>query len=402
MHLLTGSTGFLGRQVLIRLLAESPETKITALVRPTATQSAEQRMAQTLREMLETENVAAFAERIQVIAGDITDHNFGLGDAEFQELAASLTDITHSAADTTLNLPIAEAQKINIGATNTIVDLARLASKHGVDFSRLNHISTAYVAGDTKATVTENDLLLDGPFRNTYERTKAQAEAIVRGQDDFNYSIYRPSVIVGDSITGQTTAFNVIYVPARFLAKGLFKAVPAIPNTPFDVVPVDHVSDAIVALQSKQLEGNHCFHLTAGIGRESSPKEIIEAIFAAVNNYFRERHKRIAPPWIAPDALSRIISTVTLAASTVRHFEDLVAKNFAVIKQVLPFLPYMISNPRFDDSATRKMLHGKLAPAPLFQDYAEQLFTFCLQTNWGRVPWTNPNNTPTLPCRLGI
>ncbi len=135
----------------------------------------------------------------------------------------------------------------------------------------LYYVSTAYVAGLRQGVVGPDELSFSAGFRNAYEQTKAEAEALVRDVSSrFPTVIFRPSIIVGDSISGQTSAFNVIYVPAKLLVRGLFRFVPAVPNIPFDVVPVDYVADAIAHLSRLPLPSGTCYHLTVGIGREST------------------------------------------------------------------------------------------------------------------------------------
>ena len=87
------------------------------------------------------------------------------------------------------------------------------------------HVSTAYVAGDRVGVISEHDGDVGQTFRNTYEQTKLKAEQLVT-DSGLPAAIVRPSVIVGDSATGWTQAFNVIYWPLQAFARGLFPTVP--------------------------------------------------------------------------------------------------------------------------------------------------------------------------------
>ena len=104
---------------------------------------------------------------------------------------------------------------------------------------RFVHVSTAYVAGDRVGVVSEHDGNVGQGFRNTYERTKLEAEEIVT-DSGLPAAIVRPSVIVGDSATGWTQAFNVIYFPLQAFARGLFPTVPGDPGARLDIVPGRH------------------------------------------------------------------------------------------------------------------------------------------------------------------
>ena len=113
---------------------------------------------------------------------------------------------------------------------------------------RFIHVSTAYVAGITKGTFREHQLDEGQEFRNTYEQTKWEAEHVVNDASDLNPVIARPSIVMGESGSGWTPAFNVLYWPIRAFSRGLFDEVPARPEALVDVVPVDYVADALVHL----------------------------------------------------------------------------------------------------------------------------------------------------------
>ena len=93
------------------------------------------------------------------------------------------------------------------------------------------HVSTAYVAGRYRGRFKETDLDLGQGFRNTYEQSKFEAEkAIAEAADGLPLVIARPSIIVGDSRSGWTSAFNVIYWPMRAFSRGLMDEVAIDPD----------------------------------------------------------------------------------------------------------------------------------------------------------------------------
>ena len=111
---------------------------------------------------------------------------------------------------------------------------------------RFVHVSTAYVGGTHVGRFGEDDLDVGQGFRNTYEQTKLEAERVVRASG-LPVRVVRPSIIVGESTTGWTSSFNVLYPPLQALARGLVTRIPADPDAIVDVVPVDHVADVIEA-----------------------------------------------------------------------------------------------------------------------------------------------------------
>jgi thioester reductase-like protein len=389
MIFLTGSTGFLGRELLARLLLRTPD-RFALLVRPATGVESAKRIEQILGGLFPQGVAARFADRIEIVEGDIALENFGLGASQFDDLARRTSTVFHSAASTALNSTVEEARPINVTGTANVLDLAdRAFQSHGAPISFF-HISTAYVAGDCDQVVKPHELRLDGPFRNGYEHSKAESEALVRNSRSIKATIFRPSIIVGDSVTGETSAFNVVYVPAKFISKGLFRALPGIPSTPFDIVPVDYVADAIIELSLRHQEGGAAYHLSVGVGRETTPHEILEFIIQTYNRFYAQRKTLLGVPlFLSPDLVSR---GLTAAMHGVERVEKMFSHQIGVLRQVLPFVPYMTSNPRFDTSNTVADLGNILAAPPLFKTYAERLFEYCFHTNWGRRPWTNPHN----------
>lgn len=388
MIFLTGATGFVGREVLGRLLVASPNEIIHVLVRSTKHLSAEQRVWAILKDTFGEADARRYRSRVRVFEGDLSLDGFGAGDGDLADLARGVNRIFHCAASTDLGQSLRDARAANVGGTERILNFARRCSAEQGERCSLLHVSTAYVAGDTDQVVSSEDLRTGAKFRNGYEQSKAEAEQLVRSaREEIATCIVRPSMIVGDSGTGATSAFNVIYIPARYIASGLFKVLPARPNTPCDLVPVDYVADAIVALEQTAAGSGLCYHLCSGVGRESTLRELIDLVVKTFNEARRRGLALLqAPQLISPDTVAH------LYRGGFRNIEEQVHRGLRVLKEILHLLPYMAANPRFDMSATNRALEGLVGPAPLFRDYADLVFDFCLQTNWGKREWTNPGN----------
>lgn len=394
MLLLTGGSGFLGKELLKELLrddyAGNSSQQILVLLRAKDVKEAEERLLQIISELKLT---AKEASRLRPVLGDITLPHLGLDTDAWNLLISEVSTVIHSAASTSLGQSLSSARQINVGGTEQVLNLGYQRKKLNLPF-HLHHISTAYVAGDTTHTVKPDHLKLRGCFKNAYEQSKAEAESLTRqAADYFPVSIYRPSVIVGNSLTGETGAFNVIYLPARFLVQGLFRAVPAIPDTPFDLVPVDFVARSFIALKNHIESDSYgpqlrSFHLASGYGRESCPSEIVEWIVNTFNKYRQAKRELGHPPLLAPDLVALLQFSWSMyknfAIQSVHLLEKIFAGRTELLSQLCPFIPYMIRNPRFDTSHTASVLGSSHLPAPLFTTYAERLFRYCVETNWGR------------------
>ena len=233
--LLTGATGFLGMEVLARL-AETGEP-VEAIVRGRDQAEADLRLAAAL-------DLAGIPpSRVRAVPGELTARGLGLSRRDEQRLRGDITAVVHCAASVSWSLPIEQARAINVIGTRRVLELAEGCER----IERFVHVSTAYVAGRHRGSFSEADLMRGQEFRNTYEQAKAEAESLVHGfADRLPVAVVRPSIVVGESTTGWTPAFNVIYWPLRAFARGLLKELPALPRSHVDIVPVDYVADVIV------------------------------------------------------------------------------------------------------------------------------------------------------------
>lgn len=231
----TGFPGFIGRRLVSALLERDSKTRVAALVEP--------RFAGAAREVA----AAIDPERIEILEGDIADRRLGLDDDAYERLTSKVTAAYHLAAIYNLAVPLEVAQRVNVDGTGNVVDLCARCDK----LTRLNYVSTAYVAGDRTGVVYEHELVLGQGFKNHYESTKFQAELWVReAMDVVPTTIYRPAIVVGDSKTGETQKFDGPYYFLRTISRSVKQGMP-IPQfgraeAPFNCVPVDFIVDAMV------------------------------------------------------------------------------------------------------------------------------------------------------------
>ncbi len=399
MIFFTGGTGFLGNAIISQILIKYPHERIAVLVRAGSQEEARVRLLNSFSHLKESFVEADIENRLLPICGDLSKPLLGISTNAYSMLEESVSSIYHSAANTHLSLPYADAHAINFEGTERVLELASRVSLRNPAL-RFNHISTAYVAGDTSSIVYADTLDLTTRFRNSYEETKAKSELLVRSyQDKFTVVVFRPSIIVGDSRTGVTSAFNVVYVPARIIIAGLLKVIPALPHIPFDVVPVDYVAESIASTHALDVISGSAFHLSAGVGRESNPAEVLDLLFRTAKNFGSIKIPQ-KPVFVAPELIQRALHSVSNLAnnlyhtSAYRHFEKIASGHLPVFKQLLPFVPYMISNPRFDTSISHDVLSKVIKPAPLFNQYAENIFKYCLETQWGKYPGVSSSALP--------
>jgi thioester reductase-like protein len=208
--LLTGGTGFLGGEVLARLL-ERDDAPVYVLVRAGTDEEAEARLRTLVGSLVgESER---WSGRAIAIRGDVTQAWLGMGSARRDWLAERVGRVIHCAASVSFTLGLEESRAINVDGTRRVVELAQLCARRGGVDSFI-HVSTAYVAGTHPGTFGEGDLDLHQGFRNAYEQSKFEAERVVHERGwGLPAQIVRPSIVVGDSATGWTPSFNVLYGP---------------------------------------------------------------------------------------------------------------------------------------------------------------------------------------------
>src|SRR4051794_2759071 len=213
--LISGVTGFVGAAVLARYL-ERTDRPIVALARAGGASAAEERVRAVLHDLYEPGRAEVYARRCTAVAADTPLPGLGLGAADREDVAQSVNEIVHCAASVSFDQPLAEARAVNVDGAAQIAELAELCGRRGGELRRLAHVSTAYVAGEHDGVFTEDDVGPDRGFRNTYEQTKHEAEALLRTSSGrLPLQIVRPSIVVGDATTGWTRAFNVMYWPLQ-------------------------------------------------------------------------------------------------------------------------------------------------------------------------------------------
>ena len=342
---LTGATGFLGMELLVRLL-EQRDRRVVCLVRAADDAAARARLDGVLATLFGP-LAGTVRDRVSAVAADLEAPGLGLERTTRDAIAAEAGTIVHCAASISFSLPLDEARRINVEGTREIVRLARLARDRG-GLDRLVHVSTAYVGGIRAGRIHEDDGDMGQSTRNTYERTKLDAEQVVT-RSGVPAAILRPSIVVGDSTTGWTPAFNVIYWPLQAFARGVFPTVPADPNGRVDIVPIDAVAGALYELVSGPRRSG-VFHTVAG---DDAPTCIELATLAS------EAFGRPAPAFVPPGS-------------------DPVAEQRAGV-----FLPYFRVSSTFDPGRGRSELGA--APPPL-HEYFDTLMAYAREARWGKRP----------------
>lgn len=357
--LVTGATGFLGMHLVNQLLDQAPELSLALLIRDKPGQSGRQRAESFLSRR--------HLSRVQVFSGDVSLPNLGLDAASRQHLTAEVTRVIHSAATVRFDHTLDEARQTNVEGTRHLLDFAAASRK----LRSFAYVGTAYVAGERNGLVLESELAVGQNYRNTYEQSKSEAEALVRSRlGSLPGIILRPSIIVGDSRTGVTSSFKMMYWPLKIYARGLWRTVPGYPDAVLDIVPVDFVADAIAQAVFDEAALGNTLHICAGLRASATIQQIAQRAM----EYFDGP----APRYVDPQFFFAVVRPLL--------YLGLWGRKRRVLVSGRAYRDYFSMRMQFDTANAERILSPAGIRPPHVLDYLDRLFNYCVASDWGRNP----------------
>ncbi|HEY0078245.1 MAG TPA: SDR family oxidoreductase [Pyrinomonadaceae bacterium] len=240
---LTGFPGFIAGRLVRRLAREG--ARFVLLVQAAFMERAREEAERIVEE------TGAGVEAFRIVEGDITRPGLGLSAQDLETTRGETTMLFHLAAVYDLGVSRELAMRVNVEGTQNVNRFAELLQESG----RLRHyhyVSTCYVAGLRTGVILESELRHEAGFRNYYEETKYLAELEVEAlKSRLPLTIHRPSVVCGDSQTGETAKYDGVYYLINYLR--MQPALLSLANignrdVRLNVVPVDFVVEAMAAL----------------------------------------------------------------------------------------------------------------------------------------------------------
>ncbi|GAA4292783.1 SDR family oxidoreductase [Mycobacterium paraffinicum] len=341
-YVVTGGTGFIGRRVVDRLLETRPDAQVWVLVRRQSLGSFE-RLA------------AEWGERAKALVAGLPE--LELTDETLAELGR-VDHVVHCAAIYDITAGEDEQRATNVEGTRAVIELAQRLG------ATLHHVSSIAVAGDFRGEYTEDDFDVGQQLPTPYHQTKFEAELLVRSAPGLRYRIYRPAVVVGDSRTGEMDKIDGPYYFFGVLAKlALLPSLTPIllPDTGrTNIVPVDYVVDALVALMHSEGADGRTFHLTA-------PKTV------GLRGIYRGVARAAGLPPARGSLPGSVAAPVLKVRGRARVLRNMAATQLGIPAEVFDLVDL---KPTFVSDQTRKALRGTGIDVPEFSSYAPRLWRY--------------------------
>jgi nucleoside-diphosphate-sugar epimerase len=336
----TGFPGFLGSELLPRVVLRTDHEAV-CLVQPKFRPLAEQRAEELIA------RDPALRGRIRMVEGDLTQPLDAIP-------AGDVREIYHLAAVYDLSMPRDLGMRVNVTGTQRVLDLAERATR----LERMHYVSTCYVSGRHPGLFTEGDLEKGQRFNNYYEETKYLAEVEVRRRmGAVPITVYRPSVVVGDSATGATQKFDGPYFVMQWLMRQPRIAVLPVVGRPsrhhFNCVPRDFVIGAMTWLTGLKTNAGTTYAL--GDPEPLTVDETIDTIAAATGR-----------------KVVRIPLTKGIAKGALRYVPGL----YRLMRIPPSAVDYFVHPTEYDMRNTLTDLRGSGIVVPRLRDYASRLVDF--------------------------
>jgi thioester reductase-like protein len=369
-YFMTGATGFIGRHLLENLLRRK-ET-VYCLVR----RQSEDRLQEIALRLQRLKG------RVVAVRGDLLKPRLGVAPKQIEELKGTIDHFFHLAALYDLSADSDALARANVDGTRHAMELAT-----ALEAGCLHHVSTVAVAGHYEGTFTESMLEQAERLNDPYASTKHDAEVLVRSEYSRPFRIYRPSLVVGHSQTGEIDKIDGLYLMFRMIQR-LRDSVPdwlpriGIETGSANIVPVDYVANAIDHIaHTKDLDGK-TFHIV-----DPQPRKTSEV----VDEFCRVAHVPTFSTYLKlpsmPQPIAKLLD-VSEQLPAVRRASDALLAELRIPRRLLGYLGH--STEYAADETLKALANSGIEPPPL-ESYAPKLWDF-----WER----NLANMPARVTRL--
>jgi NAD(P)-dependent dehydrogenase (short-subunit alcohol dehydrogenase family) len=353
-YFVTGATGFIGRHLLARLLER--EGDIHVLIRPESAARLD-----TLVTRLGAEG------RVHPVSGDLLEPGLGVGADRVEALRGRIDHFFHLAAIYDMTAGAERNEALNVGGTRQAVALAG-----ALGAGCLHHVSSIAVSGLHRGIFRE-DMFDEGQeLPSAYHRTKFESERIVRNQTAVPWRVYRPSLVVGDSETGEMDKIDGPYYFFKAIQKLRHWIPEWVPLVGIELghtnlVPVDFVARAIDHIAHLPDLDGRAFHLTSPKSQRSGE---------VLNTFARAAHApqmAIRVDKRLTDALPKGALSMLMKLPQLKDIRRQLLADFGIPEEVIGHVGFSSA---FDTRDAERALAGSGIGVPALETYAERLWDY--------------------------
>jgi len=363
--LITGVTGNIGSGLLPFFIKN--KVKVFCLIRSKGNLEAKDRLKEAIGEKLDL---------VEIIPGSINEPQCGISEQDLNLLKTNVDCILHIAASVRFDKEKEqEIREVNLDGTRNIINLAM-----EIQAKEFHHVSTAYVAGDADV-FNEEDFDKGQIPRNPYEKTKKEAEGLVK-RCGIPFSIYRPSVVTGNSETGAINSFDgfyglpkVLWRIKRELKKSFLKRLKA-----RRFFKLDKSGDLIFPVNIKCPDSATLNIIPLNWLAKNMEKLIMTPAQNKTYNLVDENPKQVK--WLFGQVLPMIgVNGVTLSNDETTIFPqkiDFLNKIFDMLG------PYMRHETEFGISNLKNAIGDDYQPVKIDEEYIKKIMDFAIKKDFKR------------------
>ena len=355
-YFVTGATGFIGKR-LVKKLLERKGAKVYLLIRPES--------ADKVAAMREYWGVGA--GRTIAVHGDLKAKKLGVKAEEIKKLKGKISHFYHLAAVYDLAADEQSQIAVNIDGTRNAVEFAR-----AIDAGHFHHVSSIAAAGLYEGVFREDMFEEAENYEHPYFRTKHESEKIVRKECKLPWTVFRPAMVVGHSVTGEMDKIDGPYYFFKLIQR-IRKLVPpwmpmvGLEGGRINIVPVDFIVDALDHMSHQERVGGKCFHLVDPVGYRVG--DVLDILSKAAHGPRMNLFVNAALLGFIPKAVKKGL----MALAPVRRMRDAVMNDLGVPEDILTFVNYPT---RFDCRETLAALKGSGIACPNLHDYGWRLWDY--------------------------
>ena len=355
-YFVTGATGFIGKR-LVKKLLERKGSVVYFLIR----KESRDKVA-SLRQYW-----SASAARAVPVFGDLTAKKLAVSADDLKKLKGQIDHFYHLAAVYDLGADEASQIAVNVEGTRNTVELAKL-----IGAGHFHHVSSIAAAGLYEGVFREDMFDEAENYEHPYFMTKHESEKIVRTECRVPWSVYRPAMVVGDSVTGEMDKIDGPYYFFKLIQRMRQLLPPWLPSIGLEggrinIVPVDFVVDALDAISHKADIDKKCYHLVDPVGYRVG--DVLDIFSRAAHAPKMNLFVNAALLGFIP----RSVSKGLMALAPVRRVRNAIMKDLGLPQDMLTFVNYPT---RFDCRDALAALKGSGVTCPNLKDYAWRLWDY--------------------------